>query len=506
MAKINIPNEPVSYWRESVDIPRFEPLNEDLEVDVAVVGAGMTGIISAYLLIQEGLKVALIEAGHILDGTTASTTAKVTAQHNIFYDELIQHMGKEKAQRYYEANSKAIEFIKETAEKLHIDCDMSAEDAYIYAVTDQYAKKLEKEYDAYTTLGIVGELHDKVPFSIDVKRALSMKNQLQFHPLKFLVPLLKAFVEKGGKVYEGTTAVDVEKNKIPTVITREGNRITCKWVLATSHFPFYEWQGFYFTRMYASRAYVLAAKTEKEYPGGMYISAESPSRSLRSVKIDGEDMVLIIGEDHKTGQGGDTQAHYEKLAEFGQDVLGIKEIKYKWSAQDLYTLDKVPYIGEITQSYPYVLVATGYKKWGMTSSVVAAHIMKDIVLENDNPYREVFTPARFYADPSLKKFLEINGDVTKHLIKGKLEIPARGPEDLDKAEGGVVHYHGQRAGAFKNEQGELHIVDTTCTHMGCELEWNSGDRTWDCPCHGSRFTYKGEIIEGPAEKPLKRYE
>jgi glycine/D-amino acid oxidase-like deaminating enzyme/nitrite reductase/ring-hydroxylating ferredoxin subunit len=501
-----MPKEPHSYWRESVDIPSFEPLKEDLEVDVVVVGGGLTGIVSANLLIQEGLSVALIEASRVLNGTTGHTTAKITAQHQLFYHEMIQHMGKTKARLYYEANKKAMDFYQETAKKLNIDCDLSVQDAYVYATTDTSVTKLEKEYEAYTTLGIPGELVDQIPFPLKIKRALVMKNQLQCHPLKFLVPLLNDFVKKGGKVYEGTMAVDVEKNKKPTVITRDGRRLPCQWVVSASHFPFYEWQGLYFTRMYASRAYVLAVKTEKPYPGGMYINAESPSRSLRSAKIDGEEMVLVVGEDHKTGQGLDTSIHYEKLAQFGEKVLGIKEIKYKWSAQDLFTIDKVPYIGEITQSYPNILVATGYKKWGMTSGVVAAHIMKDIILDRDNPYRKVFAPNRFYADPSLKEFLLLNGDVAKHLIQGKLDVIDRSPEELGPSEGGVVLYKGGRRGAFRDEDGKLYIVDTTCTHMGCELEWNSGDRSWDCPCHGSRFNYKGEILEGPAEKPLKRLE
>lgn len=506
MAEKKLPDVPESYWTKSIDIPKFDSLNEDIKVDVAVVGGGMTGIITAYLLIKEGISVALLEADRLLNGTTGHTTAKISAQHGVIYDELIQHMGKTKARLYYEANAKAIEFIEHTAESLHIDCDFTKEDAFIYATTDKYARDLEKEYDAYRTLRIDGELTDSIPFDIKVKRVLSMKNQAQFHPLKFLVPLLKAFVDKGGKVFENTVAVDVEKGHIPTVITREGNRVTCQRILACSHFPFYEWQGLYFTRMYAERAYVLAAKVEKEYPGGMYLSAESPTRSLRDVTIDGEKMVLIVGENHKTGQGIDTQTHYENLYQFGQDVLGIKEVKYKWSAQDLYTLDKVPYIGEITAGYPDVLVATGYKKWGMTTSVVAAEIMRDILLKRENKYRYVFSPSRFSADPSLKQFLTINGDVAKHLIKGKFEIPDRDPEDLAGGEGAVVTFNGKRAGAYKTEDGELHIVDTTCSHMGCELEWNSGDRTWDCPCHGSRFSFKGEVIEGPAEEPLERLE
>lgn len=189
---------------------------------------------------------------------------------------------------------------------------------------------------------------------------------------------------------------------------------------------------------------------------------------------------------------------------FGQDVFGLDEIVYRWSAQDLTTLDKLPYIGEITSTRPNILVATGYRKWGMTGGTVAARLLSDIVLKKDNPYQSLYSPSRFYADPSLKKFLMLNAKVTGHLIKGKLENPDRNPDDLDNDEGAVVAVKGKHKGAYKDHDGQLHIVDTTCTHLGCEVNWNYGDRTWYCPCHGSRFSYTGAVLEGPAEKPLQR--
>ncbi len=493
------------YWRDKISIPNFNPLNEDVKVDVVIVGGGLTGITTAYLLVKEGIKVALLEADHLLNGTTGHTTAKITAQHNLIYDEFINHFGQSKARLYYEANMEAMQLIKDTIDEHQISCDFSQQDAYLYATTEQYTSKLKQEFTAYQKLNINAELVDDIPFNIKVQGALKMENQAQFHPLKYLTQLIKVITDGGGLIFEQTTAVNVkEDNHHTTVLTRNGHRVSGKHVIACSHFPFYEGTGFYSTRMYAERSYVLACKTKKDYPGGMYLSVDQPSRSLRSAMMNGEEIVLIGGESHKSGQGKCTCEHYKALEAFGQDVLGIDQAIYRWSTQDLITLDRMPYIGPITSTQPNVLIATGFRKWGMTNGTAAARLLKDIVLENDNPYQSLYTPSRFYADPSLKRFFRENADVVKHLVKGKMEVSHKKLQDLANDQGAVVNLKGERKGAYRDNEGQLHIVDTTCTHVGCEVNWNAAERTWDCPCHGSRFSYTGEVIEGPAEKPLQR--
>lgn len=477
-----------------------------MQVDVVIVGGGITGITSAYLLANEGLKVAIIEADKLLNGTTGHTTAKITAQHDLIYDELIRYAGKTMARLYYEANTDALKFIQETINKHQIDCEFTHQDAYVYSTTEEYALKLEKEVDAYKELLIEGKLVNKLPFDLEIFNALVMKNQAQFHPLKYLAHLTKIITEKGGYIFENTTAANIETGEHPVVLTRGGARITGKYILACSHFPFYEGAGLYSTRMHADRSYIIAAKIKTEYPGGMYISADEPKRSLRYATINGEEMILISGESHKTGQGGETLKHYEALETFGQQVFGIENITYRWSAQDLVTLDKIPYIGEITSGQKNILIATGYRKWGMTNGTAAALLFRDIILKKKNKYQELYSPSRFHLNPSLKNILTENANVVSHLIKGKLEIPQKSINHLTNDEGAVINIEGHRKGAYKDKEGLLHIVDTTCTHMGCEVKWNNGDRSWDCPCHGSRFSYTGEVLEGPAEKPLQRYD
>lgn len=504
----SMPQFPEPYWRE-VSLPTAEKLTKDISVDVAIVGGGITGITAGYLLKKEGLNVAILEAGNILNGTTGHTTAKITAQHGLIYDELIAHFGEEMAKLYYQSADDALNFVKKTIQEKNIDCDFSEEDAFIYAITDEYANKVQKEADAYKKLGIIGSLHTSIPFDIQIKNALSMKGQAQFHPLKYLKQLANDFTENGGLLFEQTTATDIEEeNDIPKVITRDGNRVSCKYVIIASHFPFFDKEGLYFTRMYPERSYVIGIKAKKPYPGGMYVSVDkNPVRSIRYTPVNGEPLILVGGENHQTGQGPDTLSHYQALEEFANKTFGIEEYSYRWSTQDLITLDKIPYIGSITVQKPNILVATGYRKWGMTNGTTAAMLLADTILEKENPYRDLFSPTRpKKSDPTIKKFISINTDVAGHLLKGKLQYLPTDPNDLKNDEGAPVMFNGERAGAYRDHEGKLHIVDTTCTHLGCECEWNHGDRTWDCPCHGSRYSYDGEVIEGPTNKPLRRIE
>lgn len=500
-----IPKYPRTYWRE-IDLPKFNRLEGDLSVDVAIVGAGMTGITAAYLLSKQGKKVAVIEAGSVLNGTTGHTTAKITAQHGLLYDELISHFGEENAKLYYDSHSDALGFIRRVINEENIDCDFSGQDAVLYSVTDEYKSKIQTEAEAYKKLGIPHELRTSIPFNIEVKNALVMKDQAQFHPLKYLRALLKKAIDAGCQVFENTTAKDITLEGGTVVHTKEDKKISCGHAIIASHWPFFDKRGLYFARMYASRSYAIGVKSDKEYPGGMYINADSPTRSIRYTPIDGENLLIIGGENHRTGKSEDTEKHYQALSQFSDEVFGKGDYTYRWSAQDLDTLDKLPYIGPLKDGEETILVATGYKKWGMTTGTLAGHILTDYVLNLESPYKKLYHPSRFEADPSLKNAVTFNAAVAGHLVKGKLEYIPMSPNDLEVGEGGVVLVDGKRAGGYKDETGKLYLVDTTCTHIGCECEWNSAEKTWDCPCHGSRFAYNGEVVEGPAIEDLKKLE
>ncbi|MCT2343357.1 FAD-dependent oxidoreductase [Niallia taxi] len=494
-----------SLWRESVKLPSFSTLSKDEVTEVCIVGGGITGMTAAYLLGRQGHQVILLEADTLMSGTTGYTTAKITAQHGLIYDELIENMGLEKAKLYYEANKNAMEFIKLLAEQLDIDCGLEKHDAVLYAVADEYAEKVKKEHVAYQKIGIDCELVTSIPLPIPIKAALIMKDQYQFHPLQFFKKLIEKM--ENVQIFENTTATDVEENQSEkvAVITRDGFKVHADKVISASHFPFYDANGFYFARMYPERSYIVAVEETNDYPGGMYYSADTPTRSLRPVTHNGKNLILISGDSHKTGQDEDTARHYEALKEFGKNALKTDKVLYEWSAQDLITLDKVPYVGCIKKGHDSVFVATGYRKWGMTNGAAAALLLADLVLNKQNPYEELYTPSRFYSDPSLRKFISINLDVAKHLIGGKLKS-ADQEKELSLDEASILRVNGKKVGCYKDKEGTVHMVDTTCTHLGCEVAWNNGEKTWDCPCHGSRFSFDGDVLEGPADEPLKKYQ
>ncbi|MDR4935089.1 FAD-dependent oxidoreductase [Rossellomorea marisflavi] len=491
---------PEPYWRKDTHLQSYPKLDRNLRVDAVVVGSGIAGITTAYFLAKGGKKVALIEADRVLNGTTGHTTAKITAQHGLIYDELMQHFGTEYARHYYESNMKALNWIKETGKGL--DCDLREQDAYVYAETNEYLQKVQKEYDAYLELGIDGELVETIPLDIPIKQAIMMKGQAEFHPLKFFKHLLESFIGLGGQVFEQTPAETIEDDTTTKVMTANGYHLECEKIAICTHFPFFDGMGLYFTKMYAERSYIIGIKSEKKFPGGMYINAEDPSRSFRSVVQEGGELILIGGENHKAGQGKDTREHYEALEKCGQSVFGDTENLHRWSAQDLISVDKVPYIGTLSPKHPTIFVATGFKKWGMTTGTLSGMILSDLILGNHNIYADLYAPSRFVADPSIKHFISQNADVAKHLVKGKLQIPFKSSGDLKSGEGGVVWHEGKKCGGYRDTDGKLHLVDNTCTHLGCETAWNQGDLTWDCPCHGSRFSPEGTVIEGPAQKPL----
>ncbi|AQQ54964.1 (2Fe-2S)-binding protein [Planococcus lenghuensis] len=498
-----------SLWKQSVDIPSYPALQENISTEVAVIGGGITGIITAYLLTKAGKKVTLIEASKLLEGVTGHTTAKITAQHGPIYAELIKTHGEEKAKLYYEANMDALNFFRYTTEELGIDCNLAGQDAYIYSESELTKQLLEKEAEAYETLGIDGGLAEvEASFPIDVKNALVMRNQAQFHPVKFLIPLIKEIENNGGKIYEKTRAIKVVNHKDPVIRTENMSHISADKVVVASHFPFNDSDGMYFARMNIQRSYVIGVRTAATViPDGMYISADKPSRSIRyALDENGEKVLLLGGDGHRVGMSKtNTMEHYENLAEFGDKYFGIDDIPYRWSAQDMTTLDKVPYIGTSTTGYENILVATGFHKWGMSSGALAGLLLTDQIIGRENRYAHVFDPTRSKMKAAdAMRFLKDNGTVAKELVSGKLQKPSRTPQDLAQGEGGAVTVNGKRAGAYKDEYGQIHTVDTTCTHMGCETNWNQAEKTWDCPCHGSRFKYTGDVVHGPAVKPLKK--
>lgn len=500
---------PKSFWTTQQTTPQFPTLSENLTTEIGIVGGGIVGIVSAYLLVKAGKKVALIEADRLSNGVTGYTTAKVTAQHSLIYDELIKTIGEEKAKQYYDANIVGKNLIEHLIKELSMECDYEAKDAFVYAETDQGKKKLEKEAAAYQTLGIHGSLaleRSDLPFPI--KEALVMYDQSQFDPVKFLTPLVQEIIRLGGKIYENTRVTEVIKEQTPVILTENKSLVLCQKVIIATHYPINDADGLYFTQLSIHRSYAMVLRAHGKIPEGMYINVGQPSRSIRSVQGDnGETLLLIGGEGHQTGKSSSkTTFHYQDLEKFSKDYFAAEKPLYFWSAQDLQTLDKVPYIGQMTKKNETIFVATGFNKWGMTAGAFAGKLLTDTLLGIENPYASLFDPTRKKSTAkSAGTFLWKNSSVAKDFVYGKLKRSDKKIANLHTDEGGLVSMNGKKFGVYRDVQGHLHQVDPVCTHLGCSLDWNDAERSWDCACHGSRFSYTGDVLEGPAVKPLKKY-
>ncbi len=472
-----------SIWNATCKLPKTEPLSTGCTADVAVIGAGMAGLLTAYMLQKRGVDVIVIEGAEIACGMTKNTTAKITSQHALIYDRLITQMGEELAQQYASANQHAVSQYRELIQQNHIDCHFEEMPAYVYSLDE--TDKLKSEVKAANRLGIEAEFvqNTTLPFAARVRGAVKFPMQAQFHPLEFI-----RFLAGELRIYEHTMATKVEEN---TVFTPCGN-ITAKNIVVATHFPFINAPGYYFARMHQERSYVIALENAAKLDG-MYIDADNQGYSFRNY----ENLLLLGGGGHRTGKNK-SGGSYAQLREAAKEFYPDRTEKYHWSAQDCIPMDGVPYIGHYSSETPNLFVATGFQKWGMSSSMAAAEILSDLITEQNNKNAEVFSPQRFHLSASVETLLQDSGQAVTGLLKGAFKIPSKHLEGVKPGHSGVVEYQGERVGVYKDEQGEVFIVSNKCSHLGCELTWNADELTWDCPCHGSRFDYKGNLINNPA--------
>jgi glycine/D-amino acid oxidase-like deaminating enzyme/nitrite reductase/ring-hydroxylating ferredoxin subunit len=494
-----------SYWIGSASSTDYPELNDNIKTDVLVVGGGMTGLSTAYLLQKEGLDVVIIDANRIALSTSGHTTAKLTSLHDLKYSRLIKQLGEEGAHKYGKINEDAISLIESIISENNIQCDFSRQPNFVYTKEEKYLDKIEEEVRSAASIGLPARFERSVPLPFSIQGAVCFDNQAQFHPRKYLLALSDLFVKNGGHIFENTTALDIHEDRECITSTRNGFDIISSKVVVASHFPFYDGWGFYSARMFSERSYALAVNSPINIPYGMYISYEDPARSIRTQPLeDGKQLLLLGGDHHKTGKDNCEQEHYTNLIKFAEEVFQATDVPYRWSAQDYTTMNEVPFIGLISGRRLNVFVATGFQKWGMTTSHVAAMIIRDIITNGKSEVENIFSPSRFTPVDSAKNFIKENSDVVNSLVSDKIKSLPKDYENLELGEAKAVEVDGRKAGVYRDMDGNFFIVDTTCQHLGCEVHWNSAEKTWDCPCHASRYSYEGTVIEGPALKPLER--
>lgn len=497
----SLPGEPTSLWLATTPETEYPPLSRnDLTVDVAIIGGGMVGLTAATLLKEAGLTVAVLETKRIVHGVTGYTTAKLTSLHTLIYDYLVRHFGDWKAKLYADANQAAIEFVANLVDKRNIACDFTRADAYTYTLHEDEVKYIEAEEKAALRLGLPASLTTETSLPFPVKAAIRLENQAFFHPRKYLLALAQDIPDAGNYIFEETRVLDVE-DADPCVITTDRGILKARDVIIASHFPTID-KAFYFARMTPHRSYVLGLRLNGAIPSGLYISSSEPFHSIRPHKAeDGSEMLLVGGEGHKAGQGGDTVARYKNLEAWARENFPVADVAYRWSTQDNKTMDRVPYIGWATPSTRHLYVATGFGGWGMTGTTVAAMLLRDMITRRENPWKELYDPNRLNLE-SVPGLVKENVDAATHLIADRFKVVIS--DDIAPGEGAIVESEKGKIALFKENNGTLHRLSPICTHIGCFVGWNPAEKSWDCPCHGSRFAADGTVLHGPALRNLER--
>ncbi|MEG1408574.1 MAG: FAD-dependent oxidoreductase [Terrisporobacter sp.] len=494
-----------SYWITSCENKEYKSLEKDIDTEYLIVGGGITGLTTAYLLNNENKKVTIVEADRIGWGSSGRNTGKVTSQHGLIYNNIKKEYSLETAKLYYEANEDGLKLVESIIKENNIDCEFKIVSSFIFTEDEKYVEQIEDEYNTCKEINISCKLYNKLDgVPLEIKAALEFKNQGQFNPKKYVDALAKVDKEKGVEIYENTPVIDVKLGKKCELECANGCKIRTKVLIIASSNAWYDGLKFYFSKEEASRSYLLCGKLKEDILEGNFISVEEPTRTFRTYKDEKKENCLIVGgQDHKTGKSNNEMDIYNIIEEYAKSKFNIEEVLCSWSAQDYVSFDKIPYIGKINMKEDNVYIVTGTSKWGLSNGSAGAIVIKDLITKKYSKYEELYNPSRLKSYLNTK-FLEANMEVAFDYIKGKL-ISGSSEMPKNKNEGKVVSIHGKRYGAYRDEIGELFIVDITCTHLGCELRFNSGDKSWDCPCHGSRFDYKGNILNGPALKPLKRY-
>ena len=605
-----------SFWLDSIENKnKFNKLEKDKSTDVCIVGAGIFGLTCGYYLTKQGYNVVLLEKEKdIASKTTGHNTAKITCQHNLIYKYLIDSLGESIAKKYLYANQNAIENIAKIVEEEKIDCDFERQNSYVYTNNLDELEKIKLENEAVNSLGFESEFVTSTPLPFEVLGAIKFPNQAEFNPMKYAYGLAKCITSsdsgviggsgdadsvgsvlagdnssggsgdsasstldsvadgssgtilnlaKGtGEIYIDTLVQNIEKKNDEFITSCKDYVVRSKYVILASHYPFIDRFGYYFLKMYQSTSYVIAVDIGDKTFDGMYINSEQPTFSYRFVNGSNEKKLLLVGgADHKTGSKIDLYNAYNILEDEVRKYYPNCKVLYRWNTEDCITLDKIPYIGEFSHFIPNMYIGTGFNKWGMTSSNVAANIIVDKILGRENEYEEVFKATRLHPIKNNAELGNMIKETANSLVINNFKVPeVVTDEDLGdvgladedrngnkentvdlgvasfssidnddnnvahKADGNftkiendyiykifaniendtghVLEYKGQKVGFYKDKNGKIYTVKPICTHLGCLLSWNNLDKTWDCPCHGSRFNYMGHQLYNPAIRDL----
>lgn len=450
-----------SLWLNNIENKNFNTLNGDISTDVCIIGAGIFGLTCAYYLSKSGLKISIVDKDDISRKTTGHTTAKITSQHGLIYTYLTNTYGEQYAKDYLLANENAIENIKNIIDTEKINCDFERQSSFVYTTKKSEVNKIKKEVACVNTLGFPANFVTKTGLPFNILGAIQFKNQAQFNPIKYVYGLCNSIIKNNSRIYTNTTVYDVKKeNNTFYTFTNNGN-IKSKYIIIASHYPFINFPGMYFLKMYQSSSYVIGIDTKKTLFNGMYINSSSPIYSFRNANFNGKRILLLGGCDHKTGNSVSNSNSYEVLENYAKSLYPECEILFRWSTRDCITLDKIPYIGHFSNIIDNIYIGTGFNKWGMTSSNVAANIVCFSILKKENiacsefmqqeyKYSYVFDSNRINPIKNRTEMKNMINESVNSLLVNKLKKSKISFDDIPNNSGGIIEVNKQKVGIYKD--------------------------------------------------------
>lgn len=491
-----------SIWQS--EIFREEEINFKSQLyDVVIAGAGISGLSCAINLQQAGLNCLVVEAENLGFGTTGGTTAHLNTFFDASYDQVIRDFGLSNAKLLAQAGKNANNRIKTNVSQFQIDCDFSSRPGFLFATNEKQTDALDNIYSASTQVGIEMEYTQHIPFPIPFKKAVSVKDQAQFHPILYTSGLRDNFLELGGEYIRKCRVIAHEKSGDSLLVRTTLGEIQAKNLIYATHTP--PGKNLLHFRNIPWRSYVMAVElAEGIYPTALGYDLEDIYHYYRSHQVDGKSYLIVGGKDHKTGSHTDTNDSFVQLEKHIRQFYKIKNVAYKWSSQYYEPVDGLPYIGRTPMGPDNVFVCTGYNGNGMIFGTLAGELIPDLILKNNSMYEELFDPRRIKPQAGFTKFITLNAHSASAWVQNKFaQVKAKNVEDLTEDKGELARIEKKPYAVYKETTGKVHAVSHSCTHMGCSVKWNNAEKTWDCPCHGSRFGINGNILNAPAVQPLE---